>query len=479
MLGISVILYLFVTILIGAIASRFVSDSKDYVLAGRRLPLFLASSALFATWFGSETLLGASSRFVDEGLLGVVEDPFGAALCLFLVGLFFAKPLYRMNILTFGDFYRNRFGRRAEIVSSLFMIPSYFGWIAAQFVALGIILHSLTDLPVSTGILLGAGVVVVYTTIGGMWAISLTDFLQTILIVLGLAYLVWDLSGKAGGLGTVLAGTKPGFFRFVPELEIKSVLVYIAAWMTIGLGSIPQQDIFQRVMASKSEKVAVYSSLLGAFFYLSVAMLPLLAVLCARSVYPEIAAADAQMILPKTVLAHTGLFTQVLFFGALLSAVMSTASGAILAPASVLGENVVRPFLKNPDEKTLLRILRISVVVITLVSLSMAVTKSNIYELVSQASALSLVSLFVPLVAGLFRKRTTSTGAVASMIVGFIVWLFWNILDFETPASIPGLAASWIALFYGDTLERRGYGFPPETSAETEAAAPSAETNSV
>ncbi|TGM58540.1 sodium:solute symporter family protein [Leptospira adleri] len=466
MLGISVILYLLTTILIGAIASRFVSDSKDYVLAGRRLPLFLASSALFATWFGSETLLGASSRFVDEGILGVIEDPFGAALCLFLVGLFFARPLYRMNILTFGDFYKNRFGRRAEVVSSVFMIPSYFGWIAAQFVALGIILHSLTDLPVSTGIFLGAGVVLVYTTIGGMWAISLTDFLQTILIVLGLAYLVWDLSSKAGGIVAVLGSTKPGFFRFVPEADPKSILVYIAAWMTIGLGSIPQQDIFQRVMASKSEKVAVYSSLLASFFYLSIALLPLLAVLCARKVYPEIGAADAQMILPKTVLAHTGLFTQILFFGALLSAVMSTASGAILAPASVLGENVVRPFLKNPSEKYLLRILRISVVVITLVSLSMAITKSNIYELVSQASALSLVSLFVPLVAGLFRKRSTGTGAVASMICGFLVWLFWNLGSFEVPASIPGLLASWIALLGGDFLERKGYGFSVQGSRE-------------
>ncbi|AOP36357.1 sodium:solute symporter [Leptospira tipperaryensis] len=468
MLGISVILYLLTTILIGAIASRFVSDSKDYVLAGRRLPLFLASSALFATWFGSETLLGASSRFVDEGILGVIEDPFGAALCLFLVGLFFARPLYRMNILTFGDFYKNRFGRRAEVVSSIFMIPSYFGWVAAQFVALGIILHSLTGLPTSTGIFLGAGVVLVYTAIGGMWAISLTDFLQTILIVLGLSYLVWDLSETAGGIGVVLESTKPGFFRFVPEADPKSILTYIAAWMTIGLGSIPQQDIFQRVMASKSEKVAVYSSLLASFFYLSIALLPLLAVLCARKVYPEIAAGDAQMILPKTVLAHTGLFTQILFFGALLSAVMSTASGAILAPASVLGENVIRPFLKNPSEKYLLRILRISVVVITLISLTMAIAKNNIYELVSQASALSLVSLFVPLLAGLFWKRSTSTGAVASMICGFLVWLFWNLGSFEIPASIPGLFASWLALLVGDFLERRGYGFSKQGNEREE-----------
>lgn len=246
-------------------------------------------------------------------------------------------------------------------------------------------------------------------------------------------------------------------------MNSKSILTYVAAWMTIGLGSIPQQDIFQRVMASKSEKVAVYSSLLSSFFYLSVALLPLLAVLCARKIYPEIAREDAQMILPKTVLAHTGLFTQILFFGALLSAVMSTASGAILASASVLGENVVRPFVKNPNEKTLLVILRISVVAITLVSLSMANTKSNIYELVSQASALSLVSLFVPLVAGLFRKNSTSTGAVFSMVTGFGAWLFCNILSLEVPASIPGLISSWLGLLFGDFLEKHGFGFKERT----------------
>ncbi len=450
MLGLFVILYILVTISIGAIASRFVKSSQDYILAGRRLPLVLASSALFATWFGSETLMGASSKFVDGGILAVIEDPFGAALCLFLVGFFFAKPLYRMNILTFGDLYKNRFGRKVEFLSALFMIPSYFGWIAAQLVAMGIVIHSLFGFDIYVGILSASLVVLIYTYVGGMWAISITDFLQTILIIIGLAVLVWDLQDKAGGFGTVIATAKPGFFSFFPALKTEAVLAYIAAWMTIGLGSIPQQDIFQRVMASKSEKVAVYSSFLGGGMYLTVAFLPLLAGYFAKKVYPDIAAGDNQLILPNVVLIHSTLSIQILFFGALLSAILSTASGAILAPASVLGENLIRPLLKDPGEKLLLRIMRISVLAVTFVSTLMALSETNIYQLVADSSSISLVSLFVPLLAALFWKKANASGVVYAMFSGMITWLVLKYFGPDwLPASIPALCVSFLGQFLG------------------------------
>lgn len=394
--------------------------------------------------------MGASSKFVDGGVLAVIEDPFGAALCLFLVGFFFAKPLYRMNILTFGDLYKNRFGRKVEFLSAIFMIPSYFGWIAAQLVAMGIVIHSLFGFDIYVGILLASVVVLIYTYVGGMWAISITDFLQTILIITGLLVLVWDLQGKAGGFETVIATAEPGFFSFFPPLKTEAVLAYIAAWITIGLGSIPQQDIFQRVMASKSEKVAVYSSFLGGSMYLTIAFLPLLAGYFAKRVYPEIAAGDNQLILPNVVLAHSSLQIQILFFGALLSAILSTASGAILAPASVLGENLIRPILKNTDEKNLLRIMRYCVLAVTLVSTLMALSETNIYQLVADSSSISLVSLFVPLVAALFWKNANATGAILAMFGGMAVWLVLRFFGPEwLPASIPALGVSFFGQIVG------------------------------
>lgn len=447
-----IVIYISLTLLIGVLSSRFVKNSGDFVLAGRKLPLVLAGSALFATWFGSETVLGASSEFVEYGLIGVIEDPFGAALCLILVGAFIARPLYKMNILTFCDFYRNRFGKRVELLTSLCMVPSYFGWIAAQLVAIGLIFNVVAGLEMALGICIGAGVVLIYTYIGGMWAVSVTDFLQSILIIVGLAYLAFDLFDTAGGLSQVINHTPDGFFNFLPKPDMESILHYVAAWMTIGLGSIPQQDVFQRIMASKSAKVAVQASYLGAFLYLTIGFIPLLIGLTALHIYPEVVknVGDTQLIIPSVVLAHTGLPIQTLFFGALLSAVMSTTSGAILAPASILAENLIKPHLKDQSDQYLLKILRISVVLVAVAATIMAQMQSNIYDLVAQSSSLSLVSLFVPLVAGLYWKRATETGAMLAVVMGMFVWFIFEISEYQIPSLIPGLLASFIGLGVGD-----------------------------
>ncbi|SDL25131.1 transporter, SSS family [Catalinimonas alkaloidigena] len=457
MVVVAVLLYLGGTLLIGALTSRFVKNSEDFVLAGRQLPLVLAASALFATWFGAETVLGASSEFAEHGLIGVVEDPFGAALCLFLVGLLFARPLYRMNLLTFGDFYRKKFGRRVELVASLLLIPSYFGWIAAQLVATGILFHTLSGIPVLWGVLIGAASVLIYTYLGGMWAISVTDFLQTCVIIVGLLLLAFNLLDRAGGFAPILAEVPDGFFRFLPEHTWDGWITYLAAWMTIGLGSIPGQDIFQRVMAARSARTAVRASYLGSALYLSVAALPLFIALCVKVLHPELLAGDAQLALPSIVLAEAPPWLQVAFFGALLSAILSTTSGAILAPATILAENILRPYLQ-PDERVFLRLLRLSVVLITLVSTVLASIRADIYELVGESSAFTLVALFVPLVAGIYGRRTTPTGAMGAMVGGFTVWVsmtYGPVPEGPLPSILWGLLASVVGLWLGNRVHKR------------------------
>ncbi len=444
-----VIIYLVITLLIGWWASRRVHSTKDFVVAGRQLPMMIAATALFATWFGSETLMGASSEFVEHGLIGVVEDPFGAALCLVLIGAFFARRLYRLNVLTFSDFFRQRFSRRAEFISAVFMVPSYFGWIAAQLVAMAVILKTLTGIPFIYGIAICTLVVLVYTYIGGMWAVSITDFIQTIVILIGLLILAFTVSQRAGGMGKVLASTPEGFFRFTPKPDFHSIIHYIAAWITIGLGSIPQQDVFQRVMAAKNENVAVRASYLSGLMYLSIAFIPLYIGLCGKVLYPELLEGDPQMVLPQMVLQHGSSFLQILFFGALLSAILSTTSGAILAPATVIGENLVRPYFKNLTDAQLLQIMRFGVVGVAVASAFMAGLRTNIYELVGQSSALSLVSLFVPLVGGLYWRRASNLGALLSMILGMVVWIPCEVAGTEVPSLIWGLLASILGMLVG------------------------------
>jgi SSS family transporter len=449
----AIIAYLVLTILVGFWASRRVNTSNDYMLAGRSLPLLLGSTAMFATWFGSETVFGASSQFLEGGLYNVIEDPFGAAMCLFLFGMFFARKLYSMNLLTLGDFFKIKYGRSTELVASIFLAPPYIGYIAAQLVAMGLILSVVAGIALWQGIVFSAIVVTLYTYTGGMWAITITDFIQTIIIIAGMLALAISLGVKAGGIEEVISQVPPETFRFLPAPEFKEIVAYVAAWMVLGLGSLPSQDVFQRSMSSRSAGVAVWSCHIAGVLYLTVAMLPLFISLCIQHLYSDQLEGDTQLALPNMVLLHMGLPLQVLFFGSLLSAIMSTTSAAILAPAAIVSENVIRPMTRHRfTDKQLLILTRICVLVFSALATIMATMRSNIYELVGESSILSLVSLFAPMTFGLYWKRSSSGGALASMVLGILTWIIFEFYETSWPSLVPATLVSVAAMIAGSFI---------------------------
>lgn len=424
------------------------------------MPMTVVAAGLFATWFGSETVLGASTAFLNEGLMGIIEDPFGAALCLIFIGVFMAKPLYRLNLYTFSDYFRRRYSHRAETLSAIMMIPSYWGWIAAQLIALSTILNILTGVPLFTGVVVCAAMVMFYTYIGGMWAVSITDFVQTSMIIVGMFFVMFNSVNVAGGWEVLLnnAHQEPEHFRVLPNPDAKSIVAYFAAWITVGLGSVPQQDVFQRVMSAQSEKAAVRGAYISGFMYLTVGLMPIVIAYCGKIMYPELLRGGdetRQMLIPYMVLQHSSLWMQILFFGALLSAIMSTASGAILAPSTVIGENIVKPFYPDLTDKQLLYVMRLSVIFITFVSVFFATLDKSIYELVRQSSELSLVSLFVPLIAGLYWQKASAWGAMAAMLIGLGAWLLTTYFETEYPPIIYGLGASIGGMIVFSLLEKK------------------------
>lgn len=447
-----VLVYVLLMIPIGIYASRRIKTSQDFVLAGRALPFFMAMATGFATWFGSETFLGAGSRMASGGFMSVIEDPFGASICLILIGFFFAKKLYPQNNLTIGDYFHERYSKPIATLLSLAIILTYFGWIAAQFVALGIVLNMLLGIPAITGMILVAIVIVAYTYMGGMWAVSITDTVQMGVIIIGLVVILGEVLWKIGGLGTVLANTPSDFFHITPsDATAKDWLAWVAALVTIGLGSIPQQDMYQRALSAKSASIAKWSSISAGVLYFIVALIPLTLGLIARVKYPELVSGDPEQLLPTLILNNTSAITQVFFFGALLSAIMSTASGAILAPATLLGENIIKPFYKNVSDKTQLIILKSSVILIALCALGLASLQGGIYELVSGAYSITLVSVFVPLVFGLYWHKANSVGALFAFIFGIAGWQFTKIyaVDPFAPAILVGLGLSFVGMLVG------------------------------
>nr|HPR44622.1 sodium:solute symporter family protein [Ottowia sp.] len=367
-----IVLYLLGSIAIGLMAARRVHNTADYAVAGRNLPLPVIIATTFATWFGSETVLGVSAQFVREGLGGVVEDPFGASMCLVLVGLFFAYRLYKRNLITIGDYYRQRFGRTIEVVCSLIILFSYLGWVAAQITALGLVFNLLSDgaITVTWCMVIGTAVVLVYTLYGGMWSVALTDFVQMIVIGVGLVAIAWFAADMAGGAGKVIDfAASQGKFQFFPTSgSTKDWIFFFAAGITMMLGSIPQQDVFQRVMSSDSAETARRGPVIGGLLYLAFAFIPMFVVTAAVLVMPETPALlkdDPQKILPTLVMAHMPVLLQVAFFGALLSAIMSTASATLLAPSTTFVENILRNLHPGMSDAQTLKAMRISVLVFT------------------------------------------------------------------------------------------------------------------
>ena len=448
-----IVLYLMASIAIGLYAATRVKNTADYAVAGRSLPLAVVIATTFATWFGSETVLGVPGQFVKENLGGIVEDPFGAGMCLILVGFFFARKLYRRNIITIGDYYRQRYGALIEVLCSIIIIFSYLGWVGAQVTALGLVFNLLSQgaISVAWGMAIGTLVVLVYTLYGGMWSVALTDFVQMIVVTVGLLAIAWFAAGMAGGADKVIDyAAREGKFQFLPTGGLKEWLFFIGAAITMMLGSVPQQDVFQRVMSSKDEDTAVRGPIIGGSLYILFAFVPMFVVVAALMVLPEtqgMLADDPQRVLPTLVLEHMPVVLQVAFFGALLSAIMSTASATMLAPSTTFVENILRNLRPGMSDQQTLKAMRISVLVFTACVLAYAITMegSSIYELVAGAYQVPLVGAFVPLAFGVYWKRATTQGALLAVVMGLGVWLLWvasPMLHEAFPQQLAGVLAA-------------------------------------
>jgi SSS family transporter len=455
-----VIAYLLVTIAIGLVAAKRVKSSADFAIAGRHLPLAMIVTTTFATWFGSETVLGIPAKFVNSGLNGVVEDPFGAGSCLILVGLFFAGKLYRMTLLTISDYYRERYGRSVEVICSVIIMLSYLGWVSAQVTALGLVFNLLSAGAISMplGMTIGVVSVLAYTLFGGMWSVAVTDFMQMIILVVGLSVLAVFAGNQAGGADKVLAlAVSQDMFKFFPEPNLKDILFFVAATITMMFGSIPQQDVFQRVMSANSLQAATRGPIIGGICYILFAFVPMFLVVSALIIMPEKAAAlmqeDPQKVLPTLVMEHMPFAMQVLFFGALLSAIKSCASATLLAPSVTFTENIWRQFFPHQGDKQALRAMRVTVLVFSALVLAYAIAMqgSSIYEMVSGAYQVTLVGAFIPLVFGLYWRRATTQGAIFSIVLGLLAWLLFMATPAGTdfPAQLAGVLASLVGMLVG------------------------------
>ena len=458
-----VALYLLISVGIGLYAATRVHTSKDFAVAGRNLPLPVVMATVFATWFGAEAVFGVSSTFVKEGLGGVVADPFGASMCLIIAGIIFGTKLYKLNVLTLGDFFRMRYNRTVEVLTTLCICAAYLGWVAAQIKALGLIFSVLTDGAMSeeTGMILGTFIVLTYTTLGGMLSVAVLDFVQMGIIIGGMIFIASIVSENTGGVMPVIAHAQAaGKFEFFPQPTLREWLAFLGMAMTMMLGSIPQQDVFQRITSAKSAKIAIWGSILGGIIYFCFCFVPMFIAYTATMIDPGglgvLIETDHQRVLPLLVLQHTPLLAQVVFFGAVLAAIMSCSSATLLAPSVAFSENILRGMFPRMTDHRFLWTMRITIVCFAMIVLAFALnSESTIFGMVENAYKVTLAGAFVPLIMGIYWKRATTQGALASIFGGVLSWLLLEALLGEAslvPPQLVGLAVSFVGMIAGSFL---------------------------
>ncbi len=433
------IIYMLVMLFIGWLSSRKVSGMSDFLVAGRRLPLWMATATLLATWFGAGSSMGVAATVYSDGLNGVLADPFGASVSLILAGVFIVGVLRKKGCMTVTDIIERRFGRAAGIYASCWMIPVYVGWLGAQLLGLGTILNLLTGVPVVTGTLIGTVVVLFYTCAGGMWAVTLTDVVQVGIMVIGLIFLLPGTVDLAGGREALTqALTAKDTLLPVGSGGFEDGVYYVGSWIIMGLGCMVGQDLVQRSLASKNSNIAVASSVISGFLYMVIGLIPIAIGIAARVILPKYGVTGEMMdgdlenqVLPRIailVLGDTYPILLTVFIAALTAAIMSSADSSLLAGASLLCNNVLAPLFPKLREKHLLISTRIGTVVLTAVALVLAIWVKSIYSLMINSWISQLVVIFLPVLMALYVPKATRHTAWATMIVGTVVWLGYTFI---------------------------------------------------
>lgn len=421
--------------LVGKIASKKISTSNDYIVAGRGAPLFLVVGTLFATFWGGGTIIGATGAAYNDGMFGVLEDPFAAGLSLILIGLFFVTTLRKLKIRSIGELYSFRFGKITGYLASALMIPTYVIWTAVQLLAIGKILNIMFEVNFNFAFLIAVLVVVSFTCMGGLVAVVWTDAIQMIIIFIGLIFIMFTGYEATGGIVNIINNTPKNFWSVFPkEKNFISWISYLAIWAGMALGNVPSPDIAQRAFMAKNEKTAKLGMLIAGSLYWILGFIPVFIALMGITLVSdgqipvELFAKDSELLIPflsKYLFGPIGLG---IFVASLLAAIMSSASTSLFATAVLFSNDIFKPIGKSikkisplNEDKIMLKATRGFVILVGVLSSFVGLMSTNIYSLTIFAFTLQFGVLFFPYVFALKSKNANTHGIIAGMLGGFLV----------------------------------------------------------
>jgi len=415
-----IFVYVLIQVGIGWWVSRRIETEKDYLLAGRNLGYALGTFTIFATWFGAESVIGSSGAIYTGGLAGGSADPFGFGLCLVLMGLVFAVPLWKRKMTTLADLFRQRYSSGVEKIAVFMMIPSTVLWAAAQIRAFGQVLTASSTIELEIAIAIAATIVIAYTIMGGLLAVAYTDIIQGLVLIVGLISLLFLVLFNTPDLASVLSSIDPD------RLTLKQppgtpLLERIDIWVIPLCGSVVAHELVARVIATRSPKVAKRSSIAAGSMYLSIGMIPAFIGLVGLHLVPGLE--DSEQIVPIMAQTYMPTVLYVIFAGALVSAILSTVDSALLVASSLISHNIIVKSSPDMSEANKIKWARIFVAVFGVIAWFFATNAEGVYNLVVDAAAFGTAGIFTIVVFGLFTKIGGKIAAASTLLTTMFVWL--------------------------------------------------------
>ncbi|MGH7713466.1 MAG: sodium:solute symporter family protein [Gemmatimonadaceae bacterium] len=417
----AVLVYLLFQFGIGVWISRRIKNEADYLVAGRSLGIMLATFSIFATWFGAETMVGSSGSAYREGLTPASAEPFGYGLCLIVGGLVYAVPLWRRQLTTLADLYRQRFSVLVERVAAIILIPGSILWSAAQIRAFGHVLAtSASALEVNSAIAIAAGLTIGYTMFGGLLADAVTDLIQGLLLVVGLVVLLVATVGQLGGVEQAVAAVaESGKVRLGAGASVP-LLDAMEAWAIPVFGSLVTAEIVGRIIATRTPQIARRASVMAGTIYISIGLIPVFIGIVGHKLVTSVDDPEQLMsIIARNALPTVG---YAIFAGALTSAILSTVNSTLLIASGLMSHNLLIPALGVMRERTKVVLARAGVGVFGVIAYVLALRSEGVFVLVEQASAFGSAGALVTITFGLFTGYGGPITALATLTLSLLAY---------------------------------------------------------
>lgn len=477
-------IYMVVIIAMGLLYKNRVEDCDDLCVAGRKLSFVFMVPSVVATWICAGAMMGAAGYALLYGMQGIIFDPWAPALCMVIIGVFFAFRMRKAKYTTVTDFFNSRYNKLSGSLYTIIQVLSGVGWLGGQLVALGIIVHLTTGFSLGLAVVIATVVIIVVTYFGGLWALSRVDTIGFILIIVGLLILLPAALGQVGGLSGLIATGEnwaelPTWSMKIEAPEdggylwytgILAILLYISAWTSLSLGDVPSQVLMQRALAAKDEKTAVAGFLTSGVIYLIIGMFPVMigiAVFTSGDLgWVVDMESQAENVLPWAAYNYLPPWASILFIVTLAAAIVSTSGNTALVISTMLGHNVYRMFKPTADNIETLRIVRISIPIVSLLAMAIALYFETVYRLIILSGGIQLATIAGAYIIGTFWKKANATGAVASFFTGLVSWIllfiFWAMPAtefFEEDAifiaMVPAAFISFLTVFVVSALTQK------------------------